>query len=773
MSRLRRKVISVILSLVLLFSLMPVRPAQAAEPVVYVTREQALAALQSIVGEGALAADNTPEPRQYITRLEFAEIVSNLLRELPSIFPNGNFGDVPAEKTEEINELVRAGLFVGYGSGRFGADDYLTQSQLSAVLSRIKGLADIRPQDDFYYYVNRHWIDFVELPAGYPGLTAFDEVRLRNNEKLKELVRKIVSNSSAWQEGTKEQKIADFYSTIMDVENRNKEGIEPIRQYLERLARANSIQELLDMAAQMENEAGLNPLFTFSPSVDLQDSNRYSLYASGLSTVLPVEYLLMDNPQIKELYLNFIKQMFIFADSAPEAAQEKAQQIYALEKTIAEHTLSREEASKIENVYNPRTVSEITGMFPGVNLKKYLTDLGYGQVEKVIVTDTGLLKKTGELFSAGNLDVLKSFAIYNLITGTAPYLSKNMEQAVTAFNNAFLGVSSSMSEEENAFNLLNNVTGWYLGQMYVENYFSAEAKHDVEDIVKEIIATYEKRIRQLDWMTEATKEAAIAKLRAIKMKIGYPDIWNDPLQGINFKTYAEGGSLLGNILAITSAQVKYVKTLLDKPVDKSEWLITPQTVNAYYNATSNEIVFPAGILQAPFYDVNASREQNLGGIGSVIAHEITHAFDNNGAQFDKNGNLQNWWQESDYLIFQQKCQEVVRLYNGLDIAPGAVVNGNLTVSENVADIGAMACILDIAAGMPNANYKELFESNARIWRMTATNQMYQLLATQDVHAPNKFRVNQVVRNFQVFYDTYNIGPDDPMYLAPDQRVVIW
>lgn len=245
------------------------------------------------------------------------------------------------------------------------------------------------------------------------------------------------------------------------------------------------------------------------------------------------------------------------------------------------------------------------------------------------------------------------------------------------------------------------------------------------------------------------------------------------LKGISIKTYEDGGSLLGNIFAISSASVKESKTLLSKPVDKTDWLIPAHIVNAYYNATNNEIVFPAGILQPPFYDLEATREQNLGGIGTVIAHEITHAFDNNGALFDENGNMNNWWTEQDYAVFQQKCQAVVDLFDGLVVAPGAVVNGNLTVSENVADIGAMACILDIAEDIPDVDYQLLFESYATIWRFTGTRQIYQMLVTQDVHAPNKYRVNRVLQNFNKFYETYDINPGDGMFLPPENRITIW
>jgi len=805
MTGLKRKIVSAFLCFVLIFSVLPV---YAAESVQYVTREQAVARLLETIGTGALSktegdisvfsdADRvSPEfadelgiavangiidgipgselnPSENITRLEFAVIISRSIRELPIVKPKLAFSDVPAENAGDVSRLVQAGIINGYGNGNFGAEDFLTQNQLNIILDRIEKLSETRPQDDFYYAVNKDWLKTAKLPEGYPTYSSFSEVDINNSNKLKAIVKDLIDNADTWQEGTIEQKMADFYSTIVDVENRNKEGIEPIKPYLDRISEAKTVQELIDISAQFENEIGLSLLFGFGPSIDFVDSSRYVLYGSGLSTALPSVYMLNENPQIKALYENFIAQMFILTGSTEESALKSAQDIYAFEKIVAASTLSNEEASRVENIYNPMTVDEVADMFKGVDIKKYLKDLGYDNVENVIITDVGLMRKTGELMTDENLEVLKDYARYYLVINTASFLSEDLENAINAFNSAFMGIDSTLSQEDKAFNMLNSVMSSYLGRIYVERYFSEEAKKDVEDIVSEIIAAFEKRIQALDWMTDETKAAAISKLKAIKLKIGYPDTWEDPLSNIEIKSYDEAGSLLGNILAITAAQARYSKSLLSKPVDKSKWSIPPHMVNAFYNATSNEIIFPAGILQAPFYDVNASREQNLGGIGTVIAHEITHAFDNNGAQFDKDGNMKNWWKDEDYITFQQKCQQVIDLYEGLEIAPGAVVNGALTLSENVADIGAMACILDIAANMEDVNYKELFESNARIWRMTATNQIYQLLATQDVHAPNKFRVNQVLRNFQEIYDTYGIEEGDMLYLAPEDRVTVW
>lgn len=805
MRRLGTRLMGILLCFTLMFGILPVQADTIDNGLV--TREQAVVSILSTVGYGALnetegnldaykdasaitegyrdeigiavtngilvGSGTSLNLHRNVTRLEFAMFLSRSIRELPAIKSNIVFADVPQNALGDVNKLVRAGIISGYGNGIFGSDDYLTQEQLKAILARINDIKDTKVGDDFFYSVNRDWLSNIKLPAGYPGLGSFDEVDLNNSQKIRLIVKALYDNAGTYAKGTIEQKMADFYSTILDMENRNKQGIEPIRKYLDKIDSAKTAQEILDIAAKIENETGYNPLFSFSPSGDLLDSTKYSLYGTGLSTGLNSAYMLSENPQIQAMYEGFLAQLFIYAGQTEEQAVVDAGNVFAFEKLLAQNTLSNEQASKIENLYNPVSKNDLAALFTEVDIKKYINDLGYGSVENLIVTDVKLMTKTGTLICDENIDIIKSYEKVHLIMGTASLLSKELQDAITGFNAVFLGISSSMSDEDIAFNLLNSVMSGYLGRIYVEEYFSPEAKKDVEEIVAEIIGTFEKRINRLDWMGENTKAAAITKLKTINVKIGYPDSWGDPYKDINLTNYEDGGSLIGNIFAITSASTKYSKTLLDKPVDKSQWMMSPQTVNAYYNVLNNEIVFPAGILQPPFYDIDGSREQNLGGIGVIIAHEITHAFDNNGAQFDENGNMNNWWTEGDYLTFQQKCQSVIDLYDGLEIAPGAIVNGNLTVSENVADIGGIACALEIMKDIPDADYKAFFESNATIWRFTATPKMYQLLAQQDTHSPNKFRTNIALSNFEEFYETYDIQPDDNMYLAPEKRISVW
>lgn len=313
----------------------------------------------------------------------------------------------------------------------------------------------------------------------------------------------------------------------------------------------------------------------------------------------------------------------------------------------------------------------------------------------------------------------------------------------------------------------------YLEQMYAEQHFSPKAKKDVEQMVDQLIATYEERIKSLDWMSETTKAKAIKKLDTMIVKIGYPDKWDTTLDKVAIKTYDEGGSLFSNTFTVTKAYIDNTKAKLDKPVDRTQWVTSVYTVNAFYNALNNEITFPAGILQAPFYDINAKPEENYGAIGMIIGHEISHAFDNNGSAYDENGNANNWWTEEDFKKFEEKNQKLIEFYNAIEIIPGVFNDGQLTLSENGADLGGMAASLQVVSQMSNPDYKAYFESNAEMWKSTTTKEFAAMLSKNDVHSANKVRVNRTIVNFQEFYDTYGIKPGDGMYIAPEDRVSIW
>jgi len=367
---------------------------------------------------------------------------------------------------------------------------------------------------------------------------------------------------------------------------------------------------------------------------------------------------------------------------------------------------------------------------------------------------------------------MKNYMEIKFYCNTVGVLSEDFAKLGVEYTQMLTGTQGTISDEQQAMQVVNNVFSDEIGRLYAEKYFSKEAKDDVTELVEEVIAAYKKKLETTEWMSPETKAVAIKKLDNIKIKVGYPDKWSD-YSDVEFKSYEEGGSLFENVMTLTKLSNKKALERLDSKTDKEIFPMSPQTVEACYGPSRNDITFPAAILQSPYYDKSRSKEANLGGIGVVIAHEVSHAFDTNGAQIDANGNVNNWWKDSDKKEFEKRAQKVKDFYNGITLDSGAKVNGDLTVSENIADIEGMACTLDILREMDNPDYKAFFEAWATSWRMINTPEYEKMSLDQNVHSPHKVRVNAVVSQFQEFYDTYGIKEGDKMYVKPEDRISIY
>ncbi len=440
---------------------------------------------------------------------------------------------------------------------------------------------------------------------------------------------------------------------------------------------------------------------------------------------------------------------------------------------LADKMMNPEDYSNVDKMYNLFTMDEIKEMFPNVNMDKVFEESKLKKEDKIAVADVGLVKEFARLFNDDNIDSLKAYGKCLLLKAYKGAFNREFSDAVNTFNQEFMGVEGNYTDEELAAGQVQSMMREYIGEMYAERYFSEKAKEDVEKMVQDIISVYRERLSNNDWMSEETKEKAINKLNNIKVKIGYPDTWETELDEVEIRSVKEGGSYFENIINKAKVSRQKMIELQGTEVDKTEWIMYPFTVNACYSPTSNDITFPAAILQPPMYDVKASYEQNLGGIGYIIAHEITHAFDNNGAKFDENGNAADWWTKEDYTAFQNLCDKMVKFYDGQEAVAGIPMNGTLTLSENVADQGALACITEIASKLKNPDYKTLYRSMAECWASTMSREMSQYFASVDVHCADKIRVNRVVVNQDEFYDAFGITETDGMYVKPEDRVVIW
>lgn len=685
-------------------------------------------------------------------------------------FPSENFTDIPAWALEELAGVLSAGIVAGTGEGTMAPDHAITAGELNAFIHRAYALKGTCEQDDFYATVNKEWLDNATLPAGLSINGPFYGLSLTVNQQVARLIRDIDAKTP--KAGTAEAKIKALYDCVMDTEGREQAGVTPIQKYLDAIENAKSVKELMDADALMEEELGISTLLGFGLTTDLVDSTHYIVTFSAAEATLDKDFYANGTQAQKDAYLDYRTAFFTLSGLDGETAKAMAQTLYDTEKVISAASLDPQDAANVDKIYNLYTMDELQKIFPNVDLKMAYPK-GLKAADKILVVDPGALKAAAVFFDDEHLETLKVVARAGLLGAVASSLSQKFQDAAFDFNEAYYGIDARQSTEEIAALQVQSLLADYLSRAYVESYFSAEAKADVEEMIKEFIGIYKERIQALDWMSDATKEKAVKKLDTMQIKVGYPDNWETYLDNAIIQSPAEGGTFFSNIIAIQMAARNYAYALQNEPVDKSQWAMSPFTVNACYNPTANDITFPAAILQAPLYDVDASREENLGGIGFIIAHEITHAFDNNGAKFDEKGNSADWWTESDYTAFQAKCKDVVAWYDGQEAYPGIACSGMLTLSENVADLGSIQCVISAVKKRDDPDYDALFRALANTWASTTTRQMREYLAAADVHAPDKLRCNRVLQTVAEFYEAYDIQPGDGMWTDPDSRVTVW
>lgn len=628
----------------------------------------------------------------------------------------------------------------------------------------------VRLQDDFYQAVNASVLQAHPLTENQSQWSGFYELQTNIVKDLSSLIDGLVAEKDKYAQGTKEQKIIDFYLLARDMDTRDKAGIEPLRPYLEKIDQAQTVAEFVEVLAQLER-CGFASILNFGVGQDILDSNKYVLTDQGPMYAMPKDYYGPGetNEAVQQALLQLIRQLFLLAGDSEEVATQSAQQVYDLQKEFSMNGPGLEDQLNVELVYNPHTKAELQSLYSNCDIEGFLKTIGITNFDKCIVREVENAKKINSYLTQENLDLLKKYAKYCLYLSCSSYLTNAHYKAMNDFNIAVLGAVEDKSMDTVAKELTQSLFVWEFGKLYTDKYFSEESKQEVENMTKQLIQTFRNRLQNITWLSDATKQKAITKLDKLKVKIGYPDTWPDYLSEIPIDP---SKGMIENITHINEAINADAQKMLDSGVDKNRWAASPQTVNAFYNPQANDITFPAAILQAPFYDKNADYAQNLGGIGTVIGHEITHAFDTNGAGYDENGNYNNWWTQEDMAQFTARAQKVKDYYSNIEVTNGVFQNGELTVTENIADMGAMACVLDIVGDDKEAQRK-LFESNANIWASNQTDQYRDYLLMADVHSQNKVRVNAVLPLFEQFYQVFEVTKTDAMYVAPKDRVQIW
>ena len=636
--------------------------------------------------------------------------------------------------------------------------------------------ADVRMQDDFYTAVNNDWLKNAVIKDGYSIAGAVIDANDNITDQLKSIIKDLVDNKNNYAENSDERNIATLYENYMNTAERNKQGIEPIKGMLDKIKNIKSIDEL----AGLNKENISNPFLQINCSVDAKDSTKYALYIGPTSILLgnSDEYTnpTADTEKRKKILNDALVKELVLVGYSQDEAQKKVDNAFKLMGMIAPYMIGQKEASADDSIrdkmYNVVTLDELDQMAPNLKIKEYLKNRKAENADKIILKQPKWFKGLIDIYKDENIQMFKDYIEIMNIDSASSFLSDDFKKIGTEFSNQYSGTKGDISDEEKAIQVVNGTLNESLGRIYSEKYCDQKVKTDVEDIIKSLIDNYKKRIEKVDWMSDATKKNAISKLDKMAIHVAYPDKWED-YSALDLKSYDEGGSLYENLLEISNLQEEKNMKKLNTTVDKDKFSCAPQTVNAFYNPSNNSITIPAGILQEPFYYKNGTKEQNYGAIGSIIGHELSHAFDNSGAQYDSNGNMNNWWTQEDYSKFQEKTQKVRDYYNTVKMDAGTNVNGNLTVGEDIADVAGLACSLDIVKGMDNPDYKSFFDSFGKLWSEKITPEAMSNSVKFNEHPIGKVRCNITLGQFEEFYKTYGITPNDKMYIKPEDRVQIW
>lgn len=633
---------------------------------------------------------------------------------------------------------------------------------------------------DFYQFATGGWQKLNPLTPEYARFGSFDKLAEDNREQLKGLIQEIAA--AEHEAGTIEQKIANLFNLAMDSTKLNEEGVTPILPDLEAISNIENKEDLTIAMAQL-SKMGISPYFYLYVGADQQNSNEYLLqtHQGGMGLGQRDYYLDVDDAtkNIREKYQELIFDLFLKAGSSEAHAHEKTKTVMRIETQLAKAAYDNIKLRDPYANYNKMSIEELQKLVPNINWTLFFETLGVDTNQQISISQKEHLAEVGKIIESESIENQKAFFEWNVINSAVSYLSDDIYMVnFDFFGRVLSGKQEPQARWKRAVSTVDGALGEAVGQMYVKKYFPAEAKARMLELVSNLQSSLKDRISALEWMGSDTKEKAIDKLNSFHVKIGYPDKWKD------YTTLQiEKDSYWANIKRANEFSTAENFSKLGTTVDKDEWFMTPQTVNAYYNPTSNEICFPAGILQYPFFDMNADDAFNYGAIGVVIGHEMTHGFDDQGRQFDKEGNLKDWWTAEDAEQFDERAAKLADFYDKIEVAPGVFANGKFTLGENIADQGGLQVSYDAFKKATKDNplaEKDGFTADQRfflayshVWAGNVRDEEVLKRTKTDPHSLGKWRVNGALPHVEAWYQAFNIQPEDELYLAPEERAVVW
>ncbi|AUD01196.1 M13 family metallopeptidase [Spirosoma pollinicola] len=639
----------------------------------------------------------------------------------------------------------------------------------------------VKPGDNFYQYANGNWLKKNAVPASKTSWGSFNELREKSLDAMKSLLEEASKTST---KGRLYQMVGDYYLSGMDSLAIEQRGFDPIKLDLARIDQVNNKAGFFnELAYQRTQSNGM--LFGFFVAQDRKNVSKYlPQFGQGGTTLPDRDYYLKNDARslkIRDAYHDNLTKMFALIGEEPTQAVQDADVIMRIETALAKAQMPRVDMRDPYKTYNKLTVASFSQQTPGINWSDQLTKYGIKGQDTVLVQSPAFFRSLDSLVSATPIEDLRTYMRWNILKGAAPYLSDAFVKQNFAFSRVLTGQKEQTPRWQRISGLIDNSLGDLLGQLYVQKYFKPEAKQRMMTLVDNLETSYKEHINKLDWMSEETKKKALTKLVAFKRKIGYPDKWKS-YEGvvINRNDY------YGNVKSASKWSYNYMINRLGKPVDKTEWGMTPPTVNAYYNPVNNEIAFPAAILQFPFFDFEADDAINYGGIGAVIGHEMTHGFDDSGRQYDADGTLRDWWTKTDADNFKKRADQVKEQFFGFKVLDSIKVNGQLTLGENLADLGGLNIAYDAfkkTAQGKSSGKKSLvdgftpdqrfFLSWAQVWRINVLPETEAQLIMTDPHAPGLYRCNGPLSNINAWYQAFNVQPGDKMYKKPEDRIKVW
>ncbi|MEI6812197.1 MAG: M13-type metalloendopeptidase [Actinomycetes bacterium] len=638
----------------------------------------------------------------------------------------------------------------------------------------------VRPQDDLFRHMNGTWLTTAQIPADRAADGAFYWLRDESEKKVREIIETTASAISA--PGSVAQKIGDLYRSFMDEKAAEQLGISPITADLAKVGAITNASEFLTLLGQLEEE-GLGGLFYGFITTDNKKSDENIMYLgqSGLSLPDEAYYREDEYAPIRNAFVAHVEKMFALA-SLPNGG-DHAQRILELESQLASHHWDQVRDRDATLTYNKFSFAQLEELSTGFDWAAWNKGANVPEhiLASIVVRQPSFFTGLGEMIKKFDLEKWRSWLLWQVLSGAASYLNSALvNENFDFYGTTLSGVPELKERWKRGVGLVEGALGEAVGQLYVEKHFPPQAKKRMEQLVANLIEAYRVDISALDWMSAETKVKALEKLDKFTPKIGYPDKWKD------YSTLQiTAGDLIANLTAVSAFARAYEFNKIGKPVDRSEWYMTPQTVNAYYNPGMNEIVFPAAILQPPFFDLDSDDAANYGGIGAVIGHEIGHGFDDQGAKYDGDGNLNDWWSDSDRIEFEKRSKKLIDQYEALvpEETPDSHVNGALTIGENIGDLGGLTIAhkaYEISLGGSKApdldgfsGYQRLFLGWAQVWRSKVRPEETKRRLATDPHSPAEFRCNQVIANLNEFYEAFGVTAADAIWLAPDQRVRIW